>query len=344
MSSQSVICVSKNIVPPYTDGTKVLVKALAQSMGGSVRCFSSDASIEHKVPGVLRSTHELTKTDLLFLSHHLLFTDRHVPLHFFFTPTKANGIWGRWVRRGRKCIQTVTSFSDAVPNPMPHVCGEHIVTVSKFGYEKFLSWGLDPERLSWIKPCFIPPMEADLKPGRPWASPYVLFAGDIDFDVDVPTWLTWFANASPALNLCIATRPKTTVHQQKKSQWNARIHELGLASRVKWIGESGYFHAWLKHAEMLLLPSPNYHAKLDIPLVLLESLWLGTPVMIHAEAPSNELLGLDGVHAYHHETDFLNAIAHGTGERCAPSLDEYMPNRVAKEYLALYNRLGLIHP
>ena len=56
-----------------------------------------------------------------------------------------------------------------------------------------------------------------------------------------------------------------------------------------WIGETNAIHTLLAAVDVVLLPTDTLYAKMDYPLVILEAMSLGKPVVVGSGTPAEEL-------------------------------------------------------
>jgi glycosyltransferase involved in cell wall biosynthesis len=130
----------------------------------------------------------------------------------------------------------------------------------------------------------------------------------------------------------------------------ARASELGLASRVRFVGETARIHDLLACADVVALPSVDLYAKMDYPLVLLEAMSLARSVVV-ARGSAAEELSADGgaravaanVEALTHELESLLGDDAGRRELGAAArrsvLTHYTASVMAASYERLYDRL-----
>ena len=97
---------------------------------------------------------------------------------------------------------------------------------------------------------------------------------------------------------------------------------------------------------MVALPSSDLWAKMDLPLVLLEAMWLARPVVVAEDSPARELADEGGAIAAPTDRDALADALRRAVE--APGLGEaargvaearYAPDRMVEAYEAVYDAL-----
>jgi glycosyltransferase involved in cell wall biosynthesis len=148
----------------------------------------------------------------------------------------------------------------------------------------------------------------------------------------------------------MACRPKTPDAKRAEEALRERIQALDREKRTFWIGETTRIHDLLAAADVVALPSSDLHAKMDLPLVLLEAMWLARPVLVASASPAAEL-GDDGAALAVDPdpaalADALRSLIDDAerravlGERARKAAEaRFHPARMAREYEALYDRV-----
>ncbi|HEV8551680.1 MAG TPA: glycosyltransferase, partial [Polyangiaceae bacterium] len=89
--------------------------------------------------------------------------------------------------------------------------------------------------------------------------------------------------------LVLACRAKTPRARDAERALRERTHGLGTTERTAWLGETARILELLGAADIVALPAEHAYAKMDYPLVLLEAMGLGRPVLVAANTPAAEL-------------------------------------------------------
>jgi glycosyltransferase involved in cell wall biosynthesis len=89
------------------------------------------------------------------------------------------------------------------------------------------------------------------------------------------------------LVLVMACRAKSTQGAARRAALGARAQALGVS--VRWVGETPAIHALLAASDIVALPTDTLYAKVDHPLVLLEAMHLGRPVLVSEGTSAFEL-------------------------------------------------------
>ena len=292
-----VLLVTKPLVPPWTDGAKNLARDLVTHATGRhrFRCLvpwgaeppgpASTGERIYAAPGA----YSPALADGLRVLARLCLPDR-VPLyHFFFAPNPrtnrvAAAVLG--VKR-RRVVHTVVSR----PTGTVRWFADVHVALSEATARALRAAGAPDVRV--------------IRPGIPWAAPpspeeraagraafelprdarVVLFAGDLvpgggadvlaDAVLRVPDVLAVFA-----------CRPKGQGHEARRKALAER-----LGSRARFLGEVDDMGRLVAAADVHCLAATDLHAKMDLPMVVLESLRAAVPVVVAAAPPLSELGG-----------------------------------------------------
>jgi phosphatidylinositol alpha-1,6-mannosyltransferase len=130
-----------------------------------------------------------------------------------------------------------------------------------------------------------------LAPGA--SRPVVVFPGDYEFSrasfvlADAIPLVLRHVDATFVYACRIKRPPSRDIEARVRAQL-AREVDTG---RVVFVGETREIRALLAAADLVVLPSESTYAKMDLPLVLLEAMAEGTPVVVADVAPLNEVLG-----------------------------------------------------
>jgi glycosyltransferase involved in cell wall biosynthesis len=120
----------------------------------------------------------------------------------------------------------------------------------------------------------------------------VLYPGDLEHSDGARTFIEAAAHDDGALTWVIAARPKTPRAREALAELTA----LATARRasVRFLGEIADIHAVVAGAELTTLVVDTLHAKMDLPLVLLESLALRVPVLVSSTTAAAEIMPSGG--------------------------------------------------
>ncbi|MGE0789712.1 MAG: glycosyltransferase family 4 protein [Sandaracinaceae bacterium] len=361
-----VLFVSKPVVPPWNDSSKNLAFTLASRLTRvdvTVMTDGTDPGLPSRVrrrpvyasPGrfspagraqlaVLRELAAGPPMDLW---------------HFFFAPNPRTSTVARSlaaVRRTR-AVHTICSRPLAMRSVPRLLFAERNVVLSRATFDAILDAGVPRERVARIAPA-VPPLPAPTEDARAAArarfdlsagAPLVVYPGDLE----VGGGATLCVDALAALDrsdaiLVVACRAKTDRAREAERALRARAAPLG--ERVRFIGETPHIHALLGAADVVALPSVDLYAKMDLPLVLLEAMWLARPVVVAARSVAAELADGGAAIACGADRDALAdafarllnddgaRIEQGARARAAAA-ERFDPDAMARAYESIYQEL-----
>ena len=305
---QTILMVSKPISPPWTDSSKNLVRDLAlhgdqfqyrvlttrgQRLGGDgVTSEPIYRDAGRYTPALVQNARVLAR---------LMRPDRTSLAHFFFAPNPRATQAARLALRlrPRLTLQTVCSIPLSFREPDRLLFANKVVVLSRHTRDQFLAHGVHRERLVRIPPGIrLPPfpspdrrLQARRRLGLPEDRPVVIFPGDLQFSGAART----VARAIPLLRdlsplVLFACRPKQEASLLEERRLRADLASSGVASLVRHLGEVPDMLELLRACDLCLLPAESLYAKMDYPLVLLEALALGVPMVVADRPPLTELL------------------------------------------------------
>jgi glycosyltransferase involved in cell wall biosynthesis len=151
-------------------------------------------------------------------------------------------------------------------------------------------------------------------------------------------------------HLVMACRAKTAGARQAEAELRAHAEAAGVAASITWLGETPHIHALLSAADVVSLPSVDLYAKMDYPLVLLEAMSLGRPVIVARTSAAAELAQGDAARCVDASAEAVAAELEGLlddaeamralGARAALAVQERYHYRVmARAYEAVYDTL-----
>jgi glycosyltransferase involved in cell wall biosynthesis len=303
-----ILLVSKPLSPPWNDSGKNLARDLA--IAGSR--YHYHAMVPPNAPPLGRSAtleeiyRPLDPGFALSLSQKARVLLRLIRggddlFHFFFAPNPASSTAAKIASfvRQTPAIQTVCSAPKEGVPVAPWLFGEKIIVLSRATKERFIKEGIDERRLALIPPgiCFPEaPSAARIETVRRSLGaaerPIVLFPGDYEVSSAARTMasaVARFGQESTIKPLFVfACRTKT-----ERSQHEERALKAELApyqDMVRFVGEVSDIYALLAASSIVTLPAESLYAKMDAPLVLLEAMSFGVPIVVANTAPLSELL------------------------------------------------------
>jgi phosphatidylinositol alpha-1,6-mannosyltransferase len=341
MRMGEVLFVSKPVTPPWNDSSKNLVRDVA----GHLR----------------RHRPVLVSGSNLDVFRNLLFGRSCDLWHFFFAPNLKTSTAGRLAHGIRRVpsVQTVCSMPSEGAPLKRLLFAEITVALSRNAYEHFLRDGVSDDALRIIPPCVptlaepTPNERAALrkKHGLSEAGPIWIYPGDLEFGGGAEIALRGFAawNRSDAV-LLIACRRKTAQADEALFRLRDRARQLGVTPRVHWLGETPQIHELLALSDFVVMVNPTAYAKMDYPLVALESMCLGRPVLVGRGTPSAELADDGGAVAVDTNAEALaeaieklsadQAFCAALGQKARSlAASKFSPRTVTESYEQLYEEI-----
>lgn len=234
----------------------------------------------------------------------LLTTRRADVWHFLFAPNPRTSQVGRHLRalRGVPTVQTIASPPRSFQNPGRLLFGDKIVAQSRWTKDQFEA-AFRQERLLPPPIEVIPPpapsvvvperadqVEALLRLGLDPARPLFLYPGDLEVSQGADHAVAFSEALRPQLaqaQVVIAYRAKTP-HADARAE---ALRRQADPARVTIAREVPEFLRLVAAATAVLFPVDDLYGKVDLPIVLLEALGLGTPVLALDRGPLRELEG-----------------------------------------------------
>lgn len=289
--------VSKPLRPPFRDGSTVLIRDLVTHTSPdrplvylgdpSHPLRPGDHVLDH--PSMGYSPGLLAKLRVLLALLHP--ARRRLPVHLCFTPnpiTSRAVALLRLLQPRRLLVQSLMSAHGceswtALLRPL-----DAIVVLSDHTAGRLLGAGVPAEKIHRIYPAVATVPVDD--PEQVAARRTVLYAGDLDRDV--ATRLIAVAHAFAALpdwTLTIACRPKADGDADARAHLQQQLAPHLQTGRVVLQGEVANMDALLRGASLQLYAADHVRRKVDIPLVLLEGMARGVPVLAVDADPVREL-------------------------------------------------------
>lgn len=365
-----VLMVSKPVVPPWNDSSKNLVRDVVLGTDGADFTVLTDGR------GVFHAGH-IAERPLYAgggrFAPSLRQNARVVSLllrpgaidveHFFFAPNPRTSRIVRTVHRLRRkpSVHTVCSVPRAFEGVDRLLFADVTVAVSESTAARLREAGVRNVRV--IVPA-APPLEPRFEPADKARAqtrfdlrddaPVVVYPGDYEFGGAAQT----VADAAlrlhkraPAPQWVFACRLKTPEARAVEAEIRSRLAPLEASGHARFLNQVDAIHELLAAADLVALPAATTYAKMDLPLVLLEAMALGRPILVSDTPPLNELPVPEAGWAV------APADAEALAERVASSLDDpddlerrgrrgaalarerFGRERMAQEYLALYRSL-----
>ena len=318
-----VLFVSKPIVPPFDDGSKCLVRDIASALRVAepvVMVSPGGPAIGPRVrrENVYGPVSRFAPSPATLAFNRLLFGDPLDVWNFVFAPNAASSSAARVAIRARrsrgwtgKVVQTVASrpksfdvdesrrpaFGGYVDGSRALFFGDRIVALSEWTRGRLLRSGIPDSIVRVIPPCSREPLprasaeevRARLEVGD---GPLVVYPGDLHVSSGAATVAMAAGEVLrevPGARFVFACRDKG----QDVAPYEAGLREAlrGLEPYVRIVGRVDDMHALLAAADVVAFPVDDLYGKVDLPIVLLEAMALGTPLVLASGGPLEELPG-----------------------------------------------------
>jgi glycosyltransferase involved in cell wall biosynthesis len=283
---KEILMVSAPLGPPWNNSPKNLVHGIVRHAGrfGYHVLTAGDFMIEHPlvrcIPAPAFSFQPTLGQKLRVAWTLRRHPDPIVLGNSFFRPNRTTQRFFNLLRR-RPFVQTITCLPDP-PEALPRLLfGEHVVVLSRWA-----------ERLCG-RPCRrIPPGIEMTEPADPapvvermglGADPVILYAGDYAECGDLVEALPKIWRAIPEAWAIFACRRK------RRSDDDVRRRLESTPGRLRVVGETQELDALLAAAWVHVFAPRSLSGKMDLPMVLLETLRAGTPAIVSSLEPLREL-------------------------------------------------------
>jgi glycosyltransferase involved in cell wall biosynthesis len=310
--SPRVLFVSKPIAPPWHDGSKNLVRDVAANLTRAEPTVMTTPGAPRIGP---RVNQEAVYTDPGRFSPALLSNarvlrrlalgDPHDLWHFVFAPNPASSTAAQVARRVRSAagwrgpvVQTVASAPRSFDTIQRWLFGDVVVVLSEWTRGRLLGSGVRGKTLRVIPPCAAAPETPDaarveaVRARYDLRGPVVLYPGDLEVSRGAET----VAEAAPRIlkavpdaTIVFACRPKTSGAAAAKDELVRTLAGMRLEKQTRHVGEIDDMPALLTASSVVAFPVDDLYGKVDIPLVLLEAMSLGVPVIACKDGPLEAL-------------------------------------------------------
>jgi phosphatidylinositol alpha-1,6-mannosyltransferase len=231
----------------------------------------------------------------------LLTGDAHDVWHFVFAPNPTSSGVARFASRTRRTfgwkgrvVQTIASAPRSFDGVAQWIFGDAVVVVSEWMRGRLLGAGVRSQ-VRVIPPCaeaLYPPSEAAKRAVREKLgvgdAPIVLYPGDYEVShgaATVARAVAVLAKKAPKARVVFACRAKTPKSADARAAVERSLQQAGLADRTAHAGEVDDMAALLGASSVVAFPVDDLYGKVDVPLVLLEALALGVPIVAARGGP-----------------------------------------------------------
>lgn len=308
-----VLFVSKPVIAPFNDGSKCFVRDLSEALQkySSRIMVPRDAQLPLRESQLARvysrqGTYRPALADNLRVLLWLVTSATEPLWHFVFAPNPRTSQMGRLIKRLRRAavVQTIASPPRCFAHPDRLLFGDAVVAQSEWTKQEFLrafeaAAVAPPVQFEVIAPC-VPVIDAPSEERKRAMRASMNLDEDVPIlvypgDLEVSHGSQWVAQAVGELvqrvpNLCtvFAYRNKTPAAAARAAELQAQLP----STSVRFIAEVPDMHALLALAAGVLFPVDDLYGKVDIPIVVLEAMHLGTPVVSLDSGPLADLEGV----------------------------------------------------
>jgi phosphatidylinositol alpha-1,6-mannosyltransferase len=313
----SVLFVSKPIAPPFHDGSKCLVRDVAQNLkrvdpivlstpgAPPLRAARGAAPVRsvaaYAAPGAFSPAFSAN----LRAAAWVLLRSRASVWHFVFAPNARTSGAGKLLRRmrGVPVVQTIASPPRSFAEPQKLFFGDVLVAQSAWTRSaietSYAGSGLPAPRIEVIPPPvpeLVPPSEAQLAIVRRELSlapeqRYLLYPGDLETSSGAEASAALAERAArvlPELVTVFAYRKKSAAAVEVATRLARRLP----AAQTRFLENAPNILALLAGAAAVVFPVDDLWGKVDLPIVLLEAMALGVPVLVLDRGPLQDLQGV----------------------------------------------------
>ncbi len=367
----SVLFVSKPIAPPFHDGTKCLVRDVvthltrvqatvlstpsAPPLGSNprirmARVYSNAGAF---APGL---------SENLRAALWVLARSRADVWHFVFAPNRRTSTVGRWLGRLRRrpIVQTIASPPRSFASPNELLFGEVVVAQSRWTRDNidaaYAASGGVPPQLEVIPPPVPSRLERSVEERErvraeldlPKEARVFVYPGDLETSrgAEIAAAIAGrLGRMLPDAIVVFAYRRKTSRAAEVAQRLSARLDP----AHVRFACELPDVLSLIASAEAVLFPVDDLFGKVDIPIVLLESMALGVPIVAYEGGPLAELIGAERLPTLEAEAWIpplvrLSTDSEARRERIEAQRraveERHSADRVAAAYEALYEELS----
>jgi phosphatidylinositol alpha-1,6-mannosyltransferase len=305
--------ISKPIAPPWNDSSKNLVKDLALA-GRTFRYHVltpkgytlAGPRVQSEAVYARSGEHTPALRQNANVVHRLLRPDKCDVSHFFYAPNPRTSLVARacLTLRPRRTVQTICSRPRSFERVRSLLFADRIVTLSQDTKTRVEHAGVPTDRLRLIRPGIqlpVYPTADERRAARaalrlPLDEPIVIYPGDYQFSSAAHTTAEAMARCeTQSAHFVFACRIKQHASREEEARVDSLLRRAGIRARATLLNEVPQMLKLLAAADLCVLPAESLFAKMDIPLVLIEALALGVPVVTADRPPANELLQLGDV-------------------------------------------------
>ena len=306
MTIPNVFMVTKPMAPPWDDSSKKLARDIALHAGNTAFRVMS-------VPGHSFSARHITAEPVYAFSGdyapglrqnlraflRLLRKDSDVDVyHFFFAPNPVTSKILKWLMKAKrgKTVHTICSEPKSYAGVKDLVFADRVVALSEDTREKLSAAGV-PDVI-----CIPPGIDLAETTRVERENPYtpfkkegefsVLFTGDYEHSGAHKTVIRSLDRLfvqCPRAKVYFACRRKTPAAAALELSAQEEVENSGFGARVQFLEEVPSMMDLIRAMDLCVFPAASLYRKMDVPLVLIEALANGVPLVV-SDLPPLEIL------------------------------------------------------
>jgi len=304
---QSVLIISKPLIPPWNDSSKNLAMGIvSHALRTRFQVFSTPGTDYHsdRIVGesIYRDAGDYSPSlsQNLRVLKRLIRPDRNIGIyHFFFAPNPRTSTICRWTTRWKKqkTIQTVCSPPRDYAELSRLIFTDWTVVLSDYHLNIFREAGIN----NVVR--IYPGVEIPEKASLPESSlrirlgvtdeKVILYPGDYEFSGGheiILEILPRLVKEFPRIKMVFACRPKTPESEGIEADVRRRIREIGCEEQAIFLSKIDNMDELYDLTSICLFPARSLYKKMDLPLTLLECMAREIPLIVGDFAPLNEVL------------------------------------------------------
>jgi phosphatidylinositol alpha-1,6-mannosyltransferase len=310
MTIPNVFMVTKPMAPPWDDSSKKLARDIAVHAGGTAFRVMSVSGHSFSARHITAEPVYASSGDYapgrgqnLRVFLRLLRRDSDVDVyHFFFAPNPITSNVLKWLMKPkrRKTVHTICSGPRSYAGVKNLVFADRVVALSEDTREKLCAAGVP--NVIYIPPGIDLAETTKVKKGNPH-TPFkkegefsVLFSGDYEYSGAHMTVIRSLARLfvqCPQAKLYFACRRKTPAAAALELSAQEEVEKSGFGARVQFLEEVPSMMHLIQAMDLCVFPAASLYRKMDLPLVLIEALANGVPLVV-SDLPSLKILGEGG--------------------------------------------------
>ncbi|MGC4089671.1 MAG: glycosyltransferase family 4 protein [Polyangiaceae bacterium] len=370
----NVLFISKPIAPPFHDGSKCLVRDIATRLervepivlstrDAPALLRGADANRPVRTAAIYSNSgsHAPSLSENLRAASWLLTRSQADLWHFVFAPNPRSSQVARWLARARRTpvVQTIASPPRDFERVSRLLFGDVVVAQSEWTAERVRGAcqreGLAPPDLRVIPP----PVPEQLARTREQSlaaravldiapdAPLFIYPGDVEVSSGGRASLGIAARLAEALPEAVTL----FAYRRKTSGADAAADALrrDAPKNARFAASIPDVLALVASASAVIFPVDDLWGKVDLPIVLLEAMVLGVPVLVLREGPLAELTGAELIDSLEPEAWLASLLtlgrdaaarAHRIEQQRRISVARSSANAVARAYEDIYVELG----